>query len=206
MKRVVIVIAMLALGAAGALAQSCPSHHEVLDNGGKAWLGINAGGFVAGEGQTVHLECGGVLQTVKFLLVLDGQTYNSAPPLRTGNILIASVRMPGIGVTLGTATAVIGFDLGTEWVSFDFTAQGIDLAAGDYLITCAPAGTGQGRLAYWQGEDHYAGGLRYLSEGGNAGPWVAIGSEFGDLAFQLDLDVPTPAEEMSWSGVKSLYR
>ena len=70
----------------------------------------------------------------------------------------------------------------------------------------APAGSGQGRLGYWQNEDAYADGVRYLSAGGDNGPWTAIDASYGDLAFRITLDIPTPAEDMTWSTVKRLYR
>lgn len=197
--------AAVLLTAASAATATCPSLYEVSDNGGKTWLGINADGYMAGEGQTVHVDCGGALTDISFKLVLDGETWNGAPPLGSGDMLIASIRIPGV-MTLGTAMATIDFNLGSQWIAFDFASQGLDLSAGDYLVTCAPVTSGQARLAYWQGEDSYAEGVRYVSEGGDAGPWIAIGSEFGDLAVRLELDVPTPAESASWSEVKSLFR
>lgn len=205
MKNAIVIILALSLAAAAA-ADPCPSLIQVGSNGGKAWLGINAGGYVAGEGQSFTSTCGGKLNSVAFEVILDGQVWNSAPPLNANSILICSVRIPGV-MTLGTVMRPIGFSLGTEWVEFDFSSQGLDLTPGmTYLITCAPAGSGQGRLGYWQNTDVYPEGVRYLSAGGSNGPWTAIGAEFGDLAFQVALDVPTPAETLTWSGVKRLFR
>lgn len=201
-----IAITLTLLLAGAAAAESCPGLIEVGSNGGKAWLGINAGGYVAGEGQSFVTPCGGKLNTVAFEVILDGQTWNSAPPLNESSVLICSIRIPGI-MTLGTVMRTIGFSLGSEWVEFDFSSQGLDLDPGvTYLITCAPAGSGQGRLGYWQNEDVYADGVRYLSAGGSNGPWSPIDAEFGDLAFRVTLDIPTPAETRTFSSVKRLYR
>ncbi len=202
----VVICGILILTAAVAAAEPCTPLYDIAGNGGKAWLGINANGYVAGEGQSFTVDCQATLESVAFELVLDGLTWNGAPPLRAGNILIASVRMPAIGVTLGTVMLGIGFDVGTEWVTFDFSPYGISLTPGEYLVTCTPAGGGQGRLSYWQGDDSYAGGVRYLSQGGNVGPWVAIGPTSGDLAVKVQMNVPTPTETASWSEIKSLYR
>ena len=202
----VAIFGMLILSAAVATADPCTSLYDIAGNGGKAWLGINSNGYVAGEGQSFTVDCPATLESVSFQLVLDGLTWNGAPPLRTGNILLASVRMPAIGLILGTAMLGIGFDVGTEWITFDFSSSGIALVPGEYLVTCAPAGSGQGRLSYWQGEDSYTGGVRYLSQGGTNGPWVAIGPASGDLAVKVQMNVPTPAETVSWSEIKTLYR
>jgi len=205
MKRIAIC-GILILAATTAAADSCTSLYEIDGNDGKAWLGINSNGYVAGEGQTFTVDCEAPLRSIAFELILDGQTWNDAPPLQSGDILVASIRMPSLGLTLGTVMTTIGFDVGTEWVNFDFSSQNISLPTGEYLVTCAPAGGGQGRLSYWQGGDCYAGGVRYLSQGGNNGPWVAVDAAFGDLALRVEMDVTTPAETMSWSDVKALYR
>ena len=206
MSKRIAICGILILAAATASAQSCTPLYEILGNGGKAWLGINANGFVAGEGQTFTVDCEAPLRTISFELVLDGQTWNDAPPLGVGDVLTASVRMPSIGLTLGTAAHLIDFDAGTRWITFDFTSQGISLPVGEYLVTCAPTGSGQGRLSYSQGDDVYAGGVRYLSQGGSSGPWVPIDPSSGDLALRVEMDAATPAETMSWGAVKALYR
>jgi len=204
MKHLAILLLTLVLAGA-ATADPCYSLYTQHSNGGKAWLGVNAGGFVAGEGQTFQLNCDGKLLSVSFEVILDGQTWNGSPPLGSGDILTCSIRIPGI-VTIASTTSVLGYDVGTEWVSFDFSAQNVDLMTGNYLLTCTPIGSGQARMGYWRDSDAYPSGVRYVSEGGSAGPWIAIGAEFGDLAFKVDMDMPTPNENTSWSAVKALYR
>jgi len=204
MKQLAIGIIILTLAGAAA-ADPCYSLYSQSSNGGKAWLGVNAGGYVAGEGQTYHLNCDGKVLSVSFEIILDGQIWNDSPPLASGDALICSIRIPGV-LTLASTTTLLHFDQGTEWVTFDFSSQNVDLTAGDYLLTCAPVGGGQARLGYWRDADDYPFGVRYVSEGGNNGPWIAIGAEFGDLAFQVDMDMPTPNEPSSWSAVKTLYR
>ena len=57
------------------------------------------GGFVAGEGQTLTVPCDGRLLTIWFSLVLDGEIWNGALPLGTGDVLTATLRLPAGGTT-----------------------------------------------------------------------------------------------------------
>ncbi len=200
-----IVILCIILLASAATATTCPTRYQILDNGGKAWLGLNVSGFVAGEGQTIVLDCDGRLETVYFKLVLDGEIWNDAFPLASAT-LTATLRLPESAFALASADAIIDFDMGSEWIAFDFSGQEIDLEAGEYLMTCHPVGFRQGRLAYAQGEDVYPLGVRYVSEGGGDGPWIAISAEFGDLALKVEVEEPVPSDAVSWSEIKALFQ
>ena len=189
--RTLITLLIALTFAAAASAEPCPTTLSAGSDGGKAWLGINASGFVAGEGQSFEMPCGGAFYGANLRLVLDGTSW----------ILKLD------GSILASATTVVGFNIGSQTVHFDFTTQGLNLTAGEYLIACFPAGARQGRLAYYQQGDIYAGGQRFLSENGGAGPWIAIPVDQGDLAFQVFMEGSgVPNENTAWSAVKAYYR
>ena len=199
-----LLIALLATMAGTAFG--CPSSLGVTPNGGKAWLGMSAGGFIAGEGQSFHNECDGALFTVAFQVVLDGLTAGGVPPLGAGDTVYAQVRTLG-GVVLATRSRVLDFSTGAQWVVFDFTTPTLDLPAGDYLVACFTASPKQGRVAYFQNGDAYGPGVRYISETGEFGPWYALTPEYGDLAIMLTLEGDVvAAERATWGAVKAAYR
>ena len=199
-----LLIALVATTAVNAVG--CPATLDVNANGGKAWLGMSAGGFIAGEGQSFHNECDGALFTASFQLILDGVTAGGVPPLGAGDTVYAQVRTLG-GVVLATRSQVLDFSTGTAWVTFDFTIPTLNLPAGDYLIVCYTASAKQGRVAYFQNGDAYGGGVRYISETGEFGPWTALTPEYGDLAIRLTLEGDVVANEAAtWCAVKATYR
>lgn len=183
----------------------CPNVYEVASDQGKAWLGMSAGGFIAGEGQSFRLDCPSLLVSIAFEVILDGQTWYGVPPLGAGDILYCELRTVS-GVTLLTQSKALEFDIGTEWMTFDFRSESFELLEGDYVVACYTAHARQGRLAYHQVEDIYGEGVRYISENGGAGPWNAISPTHGDLAFQVDVLGSVPAEAHTWSEVKAIYR
>ncbi|MBC8423627.1 hypothetical protein H8E07_05850 [bacterium] len=183
----------------------CPNQYEVLGDEGKAWLGMNAGGFVAGEGQSFNLECTSEILSVEFLLILDGLTWYGVPPLGTGDILYGEI-MTTNGLTLATESITLDFDEGIQWITFDFTSHELELVGGEYLITCHPANAKQARMSYHQAEDIYGGGLRYISSNGGAGPWTPAAAEHGDLAFRVNTPGTVATESLQWGRVKTLYR
>jgi hypothetical protein len=183
----------------------CPSQYEVLGDEGKAWLGMNAGGFIAGEGQSFVLECTDEVISVEFQLILDGLTWYGVAPLGAGDILYCSIKTI-TGVDMATEMITLDFDVGTQWITFDFTSHGLELYGNQYLITCHPANAKQARMAYHQSEDIYGGGLRYISSNGGAGPWTPAAPEHGDLAFRVNTPGLVANEARQWGQVKSLYR
>jgi hypothetical protein len=204
--RTLITLLIALTLAAAASAEQCPTTLSAGSDGGKAWLGINASGFVAGEGQSFEMPCGGAFYGANLRLVLDGTSWYGVPPLASGDVLYCRI-LKLDGSILASTTTVIGFNIGSQTVHFDFTAQGLNLTAGEYLIACFPAGARQGRLAYYQQGDIYAGGQRFLSENGGAGPWIAIPVDQGDLAFQVFMEGSgVPNENTAWSAVKTYYR
>ncbi|MDO9695440.1 MAG: hypothetical protein Q7W56_11980 [Candidatus Latescibacteria bacterium] len=199
-----LLIALVATTAVNAVG--CPATLDVNANGGKAWLGMSAGGFIAGEGQSFHNECDGALYTVSFQVVLDGLAAGGVPPLGAGDTVYAQVRTLG-GAVLATRSQVLNFSTGTSWITFDFTTPTLNLPAGDYLIACYTASAKQGRVAYFQNGDPYAGGVRYISETGEFGPWNALTPAYGDLAIMLTLEGEVVANEAAtWGAVKAAYR
>jgi len=199
-----LLIALAATAAGSAFG--CPASLDIAANGGKAWLGMSAGGFIAGEGQSFHHDCDGALYSVAFQLVLDGQAAGGVPPLGAGDTIYAQVRTMG-GAVLATRSQVLGFSVGVQWVVFDFTTPTLTLPAGDYQVTCFTASPKQGRVAYFQNGDAYGPGMRYISEMGEFGPWTALTPEYGDLAIMLTLEGdPVSTESTTWSAVKAAYR
>ncbi len=198
-----LLIAIIAMPLA-ALAD-CPSRYEVTSDQGKAWLGMSAGGFIAGEGQSFYLECPSLLISISFEVVLDGQTWYGVPPLGMGDILYCEVRTL-TDVSLISKSVELDFDIGTNWVTFDFRIDDFTLLDGDYLIACYTANTKQGRLAYHQADDVYAEGVRYISENGGAGPWTPAAPMHGDLSFEVNVLGSVPTESVAWGQVKALYR
>lgn len=199
-------LALIAVLAAPlAVWAQCPDQYEVVGDDGQAWLGMNAGGFIAGEGQSFEAECAGQVTLVRMELILDGQTWYGVPPLGTGDILYCDF-MTTTGAVLATKSIVLDFDVGTRMISFDFADAGLDILAGDYLIACYPAAAKQARMGYHQADDIYAEGIRYISSNGGAGPWDPALPEHGDLAFRVNMNGFIPAEAHSWGQVKSLYR
>jgi len=184
---------------------NCPDIYEVPSDQGKAWLGLCAGGFIAGEGQSFHLECSSLLVTVSFEIILDGQNWYGVPPLGAGDMLYCEIRTLS-GVTLLSTSRMLDFDVGQRWIIFDFSGHSFELIQGDYLIACYPAFAKQARLAYHQSSDLYSEGIRYISENGGAGPWLPADPVHGDLAFQVIALGTVPAESAAWGQVKALYR
>jgi len=199
---IVLLIAMIAIPLV-ALAD-CPSRYEVLGDEGKAWLGMNAGGFMAGEGQSFTLDCTSEVHSVEFLMILDGLTWYGVQPLGTGDILYGAI-MTTSGLTLATETITLDFDEGTRWITFDFSSHELELFGGEYLIACYPANAKQARMSYHQAEDIYGAGLRYISSNGGAGPWTPAAPEHGDLAFRVNMPGFVANEPLQWGQVKSLY-
>ncbi len=198
-----LLIAMITIPLS-ALA-SCPDRYEVLGDEGKAWLGMNAGGFIAGEGQSFYLECACQVVTVQFELILDGLTWYGVPPLGSGDILFGEIKL-ATGLTIATQSIVLDFDEGRRWITFDFSTDNLDLGAGEYIITCYVASAKQARMSYHQAEDIYAEGIRYISSNGGAGPWTPAAPENGDLAFRVNPLGYVPNAAHSWGQVKALYR
>lgn len=199
-------LAMFALLAAPlAVLAQCPNFYEVEGDAGKAWLGMNAGGFIAGEGQTFQTTCAGQITQVRFDLILDGLTWYGVPPLASGDVIVCEIMTPS-GFSLASRNHVLDFDVGTRSIAFDFTADHLDMMSGTYLIACYPLQAKQARMSYHQSADIYAEGLRYISSNGSAGPWTPAAPENGDLAFKVIIDGFVPAEQHSWGQVKSLYR
>ncbi len=183
----------------------CPNVYEVASDQGKAWLGMSAGGFIAGEGQSFHLDCPSLLVSVAFEVVLDGQAWYGVPPLGAGDLLYCEVRTTG-GIALISQSKALDFDIGSEWIIFDFRNESLELLDGDYIVACYTAHARQGRLAYHQAEDIYSEGIRYISENGGAGPWTPVAPTHGDLAFQVDVLGSVPADAITWGEVKALYK
>lgn len=199
-----LLIALVATAAGN--AAGCPASLDVLANGGKAWLGMSAGGFIAGEGQSFHHDCDGALYSVAIQLVLDGQNAGGVPPLGAGDTIYMQVRTLG-GNVLATRSRVLDFSTGVQWVVFDFTTPTLHLPGGDYLVICFTASAKQGRVAYFQNGDAYGAGVRYISEMGEFGPWTALTPEYGDLAFMMTLEGdPVAAELSTWGAMKAAYR
>ncbi|MBU0742200.1 hypothetical protein KKA85_12535 [bacterium] len=183
----------------------CPNFYEVASDQGKAWLGMSAGGFIAGEGQSFYLECPCQLVSVTFEVVLDGLTWYGVPPLGTGDLLYCEFKTD-TGVTLLSLSKALDFDVGRDWITFDFRADNFVLLPGDYMVVCFTASSRQGRLAYHQADDIYAAGVRYISENGGAGPWTPAAPTHGDLAFRVNVMGSVPTESVAWGQVKALYR
>lgn len=203
-KPIAMLIALSLAVTAG--AATCPTSYSAGSDGGKAWLGMNAGGFIAGEGQSFAMDCAGAFYGVDFRLILDGNSWYGVPPLASGDLLYCKLMTP-TGVVLGTKSLVIGYSLGTRTIHFDFSDLGIQLTPGNYILACYNTSPKQARLSYNQNGSLYADGQRYLSENGGIGPWVAIPAEQGDLAFQVFVEGGgVPNETADWSAVKSYYR
>ena len=186
-------------------AADCRSTYVVESDGGKAWLGMNAGGFIAGEGQSFHLDCAGQITLVRCEIILDGLTWYGVPPLASGDVIHCDVMLTS-GVSMATTSVTLDWDEGTRSVAFDFSGASLDLMAGDYMLAWYPAQPKQARMGYHQADDCYSEGVRYISSNGSAGPWTAASPENGDLAFRVNVDGFVPTDVNSWGQVKSLYR
>jgi hypothetical protein len=104
----------------------------------------------------------------------------------------------------GTATAGMPFDVGNDWMSFDFSALDLKLDPGTYVLLVYTNVPRQASIEFCTG-DFYPGGVRYTSLNGLAGPWTTFPGL--DIPFRVTVeDNPVSVESDTWGGVKALYR
>ncbi len=203
MKKLVVVLAALALFV-GAASADCPELIEVDCGGGSAWFGLRHDGANIGHGQSFLLECNSLLLSVEMIVKNNGLPNGGVPPMVAGDpiyCVIADLEWN----EYATGEAAMPFDVGEDWVSFDFNSEGIPLDAGIYLWLLYTDVPRQASVIFCPEGDSYPDGERYASLDGLNGPWFPNPGTIDD-PFRVWLMPMTPVEDETWGSIKAMFK
>jgi hypothetical protein len=192
---------LILLTAGTAPANECPELIAVDCGGGSAWFGLRGDGANIAQGQTVTLPCDTYLLAVEFKFVNTGNPNGNVPSMVTGDPIYVTVFDLDMN-DYGTATGLMPFDVGEDWIMFDFGQLPLD--AGLYLMAAWTDVPRQCNVRFCPDQDPYPVGERYGSWDGYTGPWFPWYG-IDDVPFRVYLDEPVDAESATWSGVKATY-
>ncbi len=191
---VLLVIPVLA-------SAQCTDLFENLAEDGNNYFGRKDSGQSTACGESVTLDCDFRIQEVRFRLILAGPA-GSVPPLAQGDIIQGAL-LDMDGNVLSMVELAIPHSSGTAWMDFDFSGDATTYPAGDYIVAIATEVAGVGYVPM-DTNSGFAGGTRWGSPFGLAGPWTQVPS--WDYTFSLTVDTdPTAVAETSWGAVKMRF-
>jgi hypothetical protein len=199
-KKAIAIAALLALAATSALAD-CPELIGTDCSGGYAWFGLRHDNANIGQGQSFLVECPSTLLGVEIVVRNTGNPNGGVPPMVAGDPIYLVIADMDFN-TVATSEAVMPWDVGEDWVEFEFDDH---LEAGSYFWLAHTDVPRQASIAFCPDGDNYADGQRYSSLDGLAGPWFPNGDGIDNPFWVHLLPDQTPAESETWSAVKALY-
>ncbi len=179
----------------------CTDLFENLAEDGNNYFGLHASGENTGCGESITLDCNFRIQELRFRLIL-ASPGGSVPPLVQGDIIQGAL-LDMDGNVLSMVELAIPHSSGTAWLTFDFSGDATTYPAGDYIVAIATEVEGVGYVPM-DTNSGFAGGTRWGSHGGLAGPWTQV--PIWDYTFSVSVETDaTPAADASWSAVKKQY-
>jgi hypothetical protein len=135
----------------------------------------------------------------------NGQPNSGVPPMIEGDPMFCAIADPDF-VIYGVSEAIMPWDVGQDWVTFDFSALDLDLEAGSYFWLLYTEVPRQASVVFCPDGDEYPDGGRYASLGGIDGPWFPNDGVMDDPFRAHLLPLVTPVQDSVWGIVKALYR